>query len=115
MAVTKQALDRVIANLPGLSSGTVHVRAAQGRQDADSEGNTRLRIVAVVDPPTGDEGWGVDDVLALQSRVEELIRLEDPEAPWALVELRSSEDDPAEDGEGQTDDVEGAFREALDE
>lgn len=113
MPLSNEALERAAATLRGFSSGTLRVIESWARHDADSEGNPRVRILAVVNPPTGHRGWDVDDVLALQSRAEELLRREDPEAPWAMVELRSTDDDAT--GEAEVDDVEGAIRAALGE
>jgi hypothetical protein len=109
IVITPKMLKNVAAGLRNFSSGTLRVTEARARQGADGEGNPSVRIIAVVDPPDGAHGWKVDDVLALQGRAEELMRIEEPEAPWAFVELRSSDDQlPPEE-----DDVEGALREAL--
>ena len=113
MPVANDALERVAAALVGFESGSLSVSEASAKRDEDSEGNPRIRVVAIVNPPAGGNGWDVDEVLTLQSRAETLLHEEDPDAPWVLVELRTAEKEPA--GDEAEDDVESAFRDADDE
>lgn len=93
-ATTKE-LKAITDRIRGLGPfGETKVLDVEATLSLDEAGEPVLRLIVTLSDPEEDaETWPTDDVVALKRRVRGIAWEENPELPFALVQLRSEHPD----------------------
>jgi hypothetical protein len=101
-ASTIETAADICSSLQGRQFGTVHLVEASWRYEDAPEGGRVYFDLTLEDPADGEETWPVDDLLQLQTEVDQIAEERELGVPWQVSVGRRSaeqydEDPPSED------------------
>ncbi len=102
MPSTRESLGKqaegVCRALRGRQAGTIHVMDANCRVEETPEGEPRVFIDLVLsDPLDGEDTWPVEDLLSLQTDVDQTAVRAELGVPWQVAMRRQSPEQYDED------------------